>query len=79
MKEVQCNPDVADLNYEDLSIHLNLDLSEWFKMPKFDTFEGIGNLLAHLIAYCEQVVGVGRHEVILMWRFSRCLSGEALE
>ncbi|XP_069146943.1 uncharacterized protein [Solanum lycopersicum] len=64
MKEVQCNPDVADLNYEDLSIHLNLDLSEWFKMPKFDTFKGIDfsfeermhNKALHFIVICRERV-----------------------
>ena len=38
MKEIQCFPDVASLNYEDLCIHPNLDLQEGFKIPKFDTF-----------------------------------------
>ncbi|KAK4734344.1 hypothetical protein R3W88_008605 [Solanum pinnatisectum] len=79
MKELQCIPEVTDLNYEDLCIHSNLDLPEGFKVPKFDVFGGTGNPLAHLRAYCGQLVGVGRDEALLMWLFSRSLSREALE
>ncbi|KAK4724407.1 hypothetical protein R3W88_027186 [Solanum pinnatisectum] len=79
MKELQCIPEVVGLSYEDLWIHPNLDLPEGFKVPKFDIFEGIGNPLAELRAYCDQLVGVGRDEALLMRLFSRSLSGEALE
>ena len=43
MKEFQRIPEVVGLNYEDLCIHSNFDLPGRFKIPKFDTFEGIGN------------------------------------
>ncbi|XP_055830863.1 uncharacterized protein LOC129899888 [Solanum dulcamara] len=79
MKEFHYTPDVSGLNYEDLCIHPNLDLPEGFKVPKFDTFGGTGNPLAHLRAYCDQLVGVGKNEALLMRLFSRSLSGEALE
>ncbi|KAK4718931.1 hypothetical protein R3W88_017269 [Solanum pinnatisectum] len=79
MKELHYIPKVDGLSYEDLCIHPNLDLPEGFKVPKFDTFEGTGNPLAHLRAYCDQLVGVGRNEALLMRIFSRSLSGEALE
>ncbi|KAK4706953.1 hypothetical protein R3W88_033490 [Solanum pinnatisectum] len=79
MKELQCIPEVTNLNYEDLCIHPNLDLPEGFKVPKFDVFGGTGNPLAHLRAYCDQLVGVGRDEALLMRLFSQSLSGEALE
>ena len=36
MKEIQCTPNLAGLNYEDLCIHPNLYLPKGFKMPKFD-------------------------------------------
>lgn len=78
MKDLQCIPDVADLSYEDLCIHLNLDLLEGFKLPK-SALEGIGNLLAHLRAYYDQLMVIGRDEVVLMWLFSQSLSGEAIE
>ncbi|XP_055803406.1 uncharacterized protein LOC129872442 [Solanum dulcamara] len=79
MKEFHYTPNVVGLNYEDLCIHPDPDLPEGFKVPKFDTFDGIGNPLAHLRAYCDQLVGVGKNEALLMRLFSRSLSGEALE
>ena len=79
MKEVQCVPDIAGLSYENLCIHPNLELPEGFKIPKFDTFRGVGSPMAHLRAYCDQLVGVGRDEVLLMCLFSRSLSREALQ
>ncbi|XP_015166046.1 uncharacterized protein [Solanum tuberosum] len=79
MKELHYNPKVDGLSYENMCIHPKLDLSEGFKVPKFDTFRGTGNPLAHLGAYCDQLVGVGRNGALLMWLFSRSLNGEALE
>ena len=79
MKELQCILNIAGLSYEDLCIHPNLDLPEGFKIPKFDTSGGVGNPMDHLRAYCDQLVGVGRDEALLMWLFNRSLCGEALE
>lgn len=79
MKEKQCLPKVAGLKYEDLCIHQNFDLLEGFKVPKFDVFGGIWNPLAHLRAYYDDLVGVGRHVVVLMQLLSRSLSVKALE
>lgn len=53
MKDLHYTPEVARLNYEDLCIHPNLDILEGFKVPKFDTFGGIGNPLAHMRVYCD--------------------------
>nr|XP_025884692.1 uncharacterized protein LOC104646013 [Solanum lycopersicum] len=79
MRELQCTPDVAGLSYTELCIHPDLNLPEGFKIPKFDTFCGVGNPMAHLRAYCDQLVGVGKDEALLMRLFSRSLCGEALE
>ena len=79
MKELQCIPDVAGLSYAELCIHPDLNLPEGFKIPKFDAFGGVGNPMAHLRAYCDQLVGVGRNKALLMRLFSRSLCGEALE
>ncbi|XP_069149116.1 uncharacterized protein [Solanum lycopersicum] len=79
MRELQCTPDVTGLSYAELCIHPDLNLLEGFKIPKFDTFGGAGNPMAHLRAYCDQLVGVGKDEALLMRLFSRSLCGEALE
>ncbi|XP_015057445.1 uncharacterized protein LOC107003639 [Solanum pennellii] len=79
MKELQCTSDVAGLSYAELCIHPDLNLPEGFKIPKFDTFGGVGNPMAHLRANCDKLVGVGKDEVLLMRLFSRSLCGEALE
>ena len=79
MKELHYISEVDGLSYKDLCIHPNLDLPEGFKVPKFVTFNGTGNPLAHLKVYCDQLVGVGKNEALLMRLFGRSLSGEALE
>lgn len=66
MKQFRHTPDVAGLNYEDLCINPDLNLPEGFKILKFDTFDGDGNPLAHLRSYCDQLVGVGKNEALLM-------------
>ena len=62
MKEIQCVLDIAGLSYENLCIHPNLELQKGFKISKFDTFGGMGNPIAQLRAYCDQLVRVGRDE-----------------
>ena len=79
MKELQCIPDVAGLSYAEVCIHPDLNLPEGFKIPKFDTFGGVGNPMVYLRAYCDQLVGVGKYEALLTRLFSRSLCGEALE
>ena len=79
VKEFQCILDIVGLNYEDLCIHSNLDLPEALKNPKFYTFREVGNPISHLRAHCDQLVGVGRDEFLMMRLFSRSLCGEALE
>ena len=79
MKELHYISVVDGLSYKDLCIHQNLDLPEGLKVPKFVTFNGTGNPLAHLKVYCDQLVGVGKNEALLMRLFGRSLNGEALE
>jgi len=66
MKELHYTPDVMGLNYKDSCIHPHLDLPKGFKVPKFDTFGGTGNPLAHLRSYCDQLVRVGKNKALLM-------------
>ena len=59
-KELDYTLEEVGLNYENLCINLNLDLTEGFKMPKFVPFNGTRNSLALLKVYCNQFVGVGK-------------------
>ncbi|XP_069146936.1 uncharacterized protein [Solanum lycopersicum] len=79
MKELQYVPDIVGLSYGDLCIYPNSDIPEGFKIPKIDTFGGVGNSMTHLRAYCDQLVAVGRDEALFMRLFSQSLCGEALE
>ncbi|XP_059277932.1 uncharacterized protein LOC132032177 [Lycium ferocissimum] len=67
------------LRYSDLCIHPDLGLPEGFKIPKFDHFNGSSNPRANLRSYCDQLVGNGENEALLIRLFSRSLSATAME
>ncbi|XP_059288460.1 uncharacterized protein LOC132041781 [Lycium ferocissimum] len=67
------------LRYDDLCMHPDLDLLEGFKIPKFEMFNGTGNLKAHLRSYCDQLVDIKKNEPLIMRLFSRSLTSEAAE
>nr|XP_016451163.1 PREDICTED: uncharacterized protein LOC107775878 [Nicotiana tabacum] len=69
---------VEGLNYEDLCVQSDVELSEGYKPPKFEMFDGTGDLRVHLKMYCDKLVGVGRDEKIRMKLFIRSLKGDAL-
>ncbi|XP_049406297.1 uncharacterized protein LOC125869949 [Solanum stenotomum] len=66
------------MDYDDLCIHPNIDMPVGYKPPKFDMFDEKGDPHAHLRAYYDKLVGVGRNEKLKMRLFIRSLSGEAL-
>ena len=66
MNDFRHTQDIVGFNYEDLCRHLHLELPEGFKVPKFYTFSGVENPLTHLRAYCDQLIGVGKYEALLM-------------
>ncbi|XP_070041174.1 uncharacterized protein [Nicotiana tomentosiformis] len=69
---------IEGLNYEDMCIHPDIELSEGYKPPKFDMFDGTGDPKVHLRTYCDKLVGVGKDERIRMKLFMRSLTGDAL-
>ncbi|XP_070036676.1 uncharacterized protein [Nicotiana tomentosiformis] len=69
---------IEGLNYEDLCIQPDVKLSEGYKPPKFDMFDGTGDPMVHLRTYCDKLVGVGKDERIRMKLFMRSLTGDAL-
>ncbi|XP_070022612.1 uncharacterized protein [Nicotiana sylvestris] len=48
-------------------------------MPKFDLYDGHGDLVAHLRGFCSKMRGDGGKDELLMAYFSQSLSGSALE
>nr|XP_033515632.1 uncharacterized protein LOC117280079 [Nicotiana tomentosiformis] len=66
------------LDYEELCIHSDVDMPVEYKPPKFDIFDGTGDPHAHLSAYCDKLVGVGRNKKLRMKLFIRNLTVETL-
>ncbi|XP_070035019.1 uncharacterized protein [Nicotiana tomentosiformis] len=78
MKNLQVARGSESLDYEDLCIYLDVDMSVGYKPPKFDIFDGTGDPHAHLRAYCDKLYEVGRNEKMRMKLFIRSLTGKAL-
>ncbi|XP_070007404.1 uncharacterized protein [Nicotiana sylvestris] len=69
---------IEGLNYEEMCIQPDVELPEGCKPPKFELFDGTGNLKVHLRMYYDKLVGVGKDERIRMKLFMRSLTGDAL-
>ncbi|KAG5622809.1 hypothetical protein H5410_008027 [Solanum commersonii] len=78
MRNLQTTRGNKSLEYEDLCVQPDIDFPVGYKLPKFDTFNGIGDPHTHLRVYCDKLVGVGRNERVRMKLFIRSLSSEAL-
>ncbi|XP_070055005.1 uncharacterized protein [Nicotiana tomentosiformis] len=77
-QSVEGGKGIEGLNYEDLCIQQDIELSEGYKPPKFEMFDGTGDPKVHLRMYCDKLVGVGKDERIRMKLFIRSLTGDAL-
>ncbi|KAJ8531326.1 hypothetical protein K7X08_026760 [Anisodus acutangulus] len=78
-KNIQTIKGHEGLEYEDLCMHPDIELSVGYKVPKFGLFDGKGNPHAHLRSYCDKLIGVGKDQAIIMKLFVRSLTGEALD
>ncbi|XP_070036752.1 uncharacterized protein [Nicotiana tomentosiformis] len=78
MKNLQVVRGSESLDYEDLCIHPDVDTPAGYKPPKLNIFDGTSDPHAHLRAYCDKLLGVGRNEKLRMKLFIRSLTGEAL-
>lgn len=78
MKNLQVARGSKILDFEDLCIHPDVDMPTGYKPPKFDIFDRTGDPHAHLRAYYDKLVAVGRNEKLRMKLFIRSLTGEAL-
>ncbi|XP_060195046.1 uncharacterized protein LOC132624259 [Lycium barbarum] len=78
-KSTRSTRKATGLRYDDLCIHLDLDLPKGFKISKFEMFNGTGNPKVHLRSYCDQLVGVKKNEPLIMRLFSRSLTNKGME
>ncbi|XP_070008321.1 uncharacterized protein [Nicotiana sylvestris] len=69
---------IKGLNYEDLCIQPDVELSKGYKPPKFEMFDGTGDARVHIRTYCDKLVGVGKDGRIPMKLFMRGLERDAL-
>ncbi|XP_019248651.1 PREDICTED: uncharacterized protein LOC109227915 [Nicotiana attenuata] len=66
------------MRYEDFCFHPDVELPPGNKLPKFNTFNGMGDPIAHLKDYCSKLIGIGHNESTRMRLFIQSLSGLAL-
>ncbi|XP_059316729.1 uncharacterized protein LOC132067484 [Lycium ferocissimum] len=78
INEELCSRNFQSLKYEDLCVHPNVELPPGYKIPKFNTFNGEGDPIAHLKDYCSRLIGIGHNEAVRMRLFIQSLSGSAL-
>jgi len=78
VQNVEGRKGIEGLNYEDMCIQPDVELPEGYKPPKFEMFDGTGDLKVHLRTYCNKLVRVGKNEQIHMKLFMRSLTGNAL-
>ncbi|XP_070020226.1 uncharacterized protein [Nicotiana sylvestris] len=64
--------------YKDLCLFPDVQLPVGFKMPKFDLYDGHGDLAAHLRGFWSKMRGAGGKDELLMAYFSQSLSGSTL-
>ncbi|XP_070020316.1 uncharacterized protein [Nicotiana sylvestris] len=65
--------------YKDLCLFPDVQLPVGYKIPKFDLYDGHGDLEAHLRGFCSKMRGAGGKDELLMAYFSQSLSGSAFE
>ncbi|XP_070013201.1 uncharacterized protein [Nicotiana sylvestris] len=78
MRNMQGLGSQVSMAYKDLCLFPDVQLPTGFKMPKFDLYDGHGDLVAYLRGYCSKMSGAGGKDELLMGYFSQSLSGAAL-
>lgn len=68
-----------DISFSDLCMFPHVHLPAGFKTPKFEKYDGHGDLIAHLKRYCNQLRGAEGKEELLMAYFGESLVGIASE
>ncbi|KAK6796258.1 hypothetical protein RDI58_003959 [Solanum bulbocastanum] len=78
LKILQVTRGTKSLDYDDLCIQPDINIPVGYKPPKFYIFDRKGDPHAHLRAYCDKLVSVGRNEKLRMKLFIQSLFGEGL-
>ncbi|XP_070052594.1 uncharacterized protein [Nicotiana tomentosiformis] len=68
-----------NMSYNDLCMFPDIHLFTGFKMPKFNLYDGRGDLVAHMRDYCSEMRSVSGKDELLTAYFSESLSVAALE
>ncbi|XP_070003320.1 uncharacterized protein [Nicotiana sylvestris] len=71
--------DQGSMAYKELSVSPDVRLSEGFKVPKFNLYDGRGDPVAYLRVFCSKMRSVGEKDDLLMAYFGESLTGAALE
>ncbi|XP_070036707.1 uncharacterized protein [Nicotiana tomentosiformis] len=79
MRNIQGLGGHKSVSFNDLCMFPHVHLPPGFKTPKFDKYNGHGDLVAHLKRYCNQLRGAGGKEELLMAYFGESLTGIASE
>ncbi|XP_070006562.1 uncharacterized protein LOC107769709 [Nicotiana tabacum] len=75
LKNMQGLSGQKSVAFKDLCMFPDVHLPPGFKTPKFEKYDGHGDLIAHLKRYCNQLRGAGRNEELLMAYFGESLTG----
>ncbi|XP_070009662.1 uncharacterized protein [Nicotiana sylvestris] len=79
LKNIQGLSGQKSVSYADLCIFPHVHFSISFKTPNFEKYEGHKDPIAHLKRYCNQLIGEGGKEELLMAYFGESLVGIASE
>ncbi|XP_070013075.1 uncharacterized protein [Nicotiana sylvestris] len=75
LKSIQGLSGQKNESYANLCMFPHVHLPLGFKTPKFEKYDGHGDLIAHLKRYCNQLRGASGKEELLKAYFGECLVG----
>lgn len=73
IRNVQGLEGYKSVSYKDLCMFLGINLPLGFKMLKLEKYDWLGDPVAHLRCYCNQLRGAGEKEKLLMVYFGQSL------
>ncbi|XP_070028595.1 uncharacterized protein [Nicotiana sylvestris] len=70
LKNIQGLAGQKSIAFKDLYMFPDVRLPLGFKTPKFEKYDGHGDLISHLKRYCNQLRGAGGNEELLMFQYN---------